>query len=84
MTEEERLKLNAYADNELIEVWAEEPGVQVRVRRRDDGLMAIEILVDGARVMSATLGRWRWARLASHGNVLVSEGKGNENDNRTR
>ncbi len=71
MTEKERLKLNAYANNQLIEVWAEEPGRQVRVSRRLDGMMSIDILDNGVVVMSATLGRWRWARLASHGNFLA-------------
>ncbi len=71
MTEKERLKLNAYADNQLIEVWAEEPGRQVRFSRRDDGMMRIEILDGGVVVVTATFGRWRWARLASHGNFLA-------------
>ena len=46
------------------QVWAEEPGRSVRFTEiNNGGAVRIEIMDDRSRMISATIGRWRWDRI---------------------
>ena len=47
------------------EVWAEESGMTVRITETENGgIIKIEIKKNGSQIAFASLGRWRWDRLA--------------------
>jgi hypothetical protein len=47
-----------------VKVWAEEPGVEVRVTLQA-GVVEIVILKDGKALATATISRYRWERIVA-------------------